>query len=348
MEMNNKKTKHLYKKNGFWFVRYKDPINKSWKGISTGLKDLEKNFNNAKIYRDEFLENLQKIEALEFKEGTIEEAFDRFKELNSNKSKSTQATYEYFFDYLKEYIDVSQPCLVITKLNSEGFISWLFKKDALEQNTKYGIQKNFVKFLNFLFEYEYLPKFFKLNKDVRIKPAVKEPIIFSNKDRKKIISELVPQEKNENFQLMIYLLMYSGLRPSDIINLTIDQIDLEKMEMRFYSSKTGNWFVRPIHNNIKDIIAKSIEGKKSERLFDYTEVKNMGKAFQRYLSDIGLDGKDYDLRTFRKDFISRSQEAGVPINVTASLVGHSNIKTTITYYTKLSSNHLKKELKKLK
>jgi integrase/recombinase XerD len=223
-----------------------------------------------------------------------------------------------------------------------------FKKDALEQNTKYGIQKNFVKFLNFLFEYEYLPKFFKLNKDVRIKPAVKEPIIFSNKDRKKIISELVPQEKNENFQLMIYLLMYSGLRPSDIINLTVDQIDLEKMEMRFYSSKTGNWFVRPIHNNIKEILAKSIEGKKSERLFDYTEVKNMGKAFQRYLSDIGLDGKDYDLRTFRKDFISRSQEAGVPINVTASLVGHSNIKTTMTYYTKLSSNHLKKELKKLK
>ena len=76
--------------------------------------------------------------------------------------------------------------------------------------------------------------------------------------------------------------------------------------------------------------------------------ENMGKAFQRYLSEIGLDGKSYDLRTFRKDFISRSQEAGVPINVTASLVGHSNIKTTMTYYTKLSSKYLKKELKKLK
>lgn len=74
----------------------------------------------------------------------------------------------------------------------------------------------------------------------------------------------------------------------------------------------------------------------------------MGKAFQRYLSEIGLDGKNYDLRTFRKDFISRSQEAGVPITVTASLVGHNNIKTTMTYYTKLSSKHLKRELQKLK
>ena len=218
----------------------------------------------------------------------------------------------------------------------------------IEQNTKYGIQKNFVKFLNFLFEYEYLPKFFRLNKDVRIKPLVKEPIIFSDEDRKKIIAELVKQEKNENFQLMIYLLMYSGLRPSDIINISVEQIDLNKMEMRFYSSKTDNWFIRPIHSKVKSILTKRIKGNKIGRIFDYSEVKNMGKAFQRYLSDIGLKGKKYDLRTFRKDFISRSQEAGVPINVTASLVGHSNIKTTMTYYTKLSSNHLKKELKKLK
>jgi len=74
----------------------------------------------------------------------------------------------------------------------------------------------------------------------------------------------------------------------------------------------------------------------------------MGKAFRRYLEDIELDDRGYDLRTFRKDFISRSQEAGVPINVTATLVGHTNIKTTMTYYTKLSSKHLKNELKKLK
>lgn len=235
----------------------------------------------------------------------------------------------------------------MNKIKSEGFLLWLSHLD-LERNTKYGIQKNFIKFLNFLFEYEYISKIFRLNKDVRVKAEVKEPIIFSDKDRKKIISELTKQEKNDNFQLMIYLLMYSGLRPSDIINLTVEQINLDKMEMRYYSSKTGNWFVRPIHENIKAILVERIKDKKSERLFDYSEVKNMGKAFQRYLSDIGIEGKAYNLRTFRKDFISRSQEAGIPINVSASLVGHSNIKTTMTYYTKLSSKLLKKELKKLK
>lgn len=73
----------------------------------------------------------------------------------------------------------------------------------------------------------------------------------------------------------------------------------------------------------------------------------MGKAFQRYLQDIGLGNKNYNLRTFRKDFISKSQEAGVPIAATALLVGRRSIKTTMAYYTKLSTNYLKKELKKV-
>ena len=346
--MNSKKAKHLYKKKGYWFIRYKDPYSKSWKGISTGLKDLDKNYNEARLYRDEFLTKLKENERLDFREGSIEEAFARMKELNSNKSQSTIKTYDYFFDYLKLYLDVKQSCIVLNKLNSEGFLSWLSKFDELEQNTKFGIQKNFIKFLNFLFEYEYIPKIFRLNKDVKVKAVVKEPIIFSDKDRKIIISELVKQKKNDNFQLMIYLLMYSGLRPSDIINVTVHQIDLDKMEIRFYSPKTGNWYIRPIHDYIKSILESRIKDKKTGRLFDYSEVKNMGKAFRRYLEDIELNGKNYNLRTFRKDFISRSQEAGVPINVTSSLVGHSSIKTTMTYYTKLSSKHLKKELKKLK
>ncbi|HSP86812.1 MAG TPA: tyrosine-type recombinase/integrase [Ignavibacteriaceae bacterium] len=142
--------------------------------------------------------------------------------------------------------------------------------------------------------------------------------------------------------------MYSGFRPSDIKNLTKNQIDLKKMEMRFYSFKTGSWYVRPIHPKLKPILKIRLSEIDAEaKLFNYTEEKNMGKALSRYLEDIGLVGKNYNLRTFRKDFISRSQEAGVPINAAASLVGHKSIKTTMTYYTKLSSNFLKNELKKV-
>jgi integrase len=74
----------------------------------------------------------------------------------------------------------------------------------------------------------------------------------------------------------------------------------------------------------------------------------MGKAFSRYIKKLNLKGKGYNLRTFRKDFISRSQDSGISISAASFLVGHSSIKTTMTYYTVLSSKHLKDELKKLK
>jgi len=346
--MNRKKVQGLYIKKMYWYIRYKDPITGKWKGISTGLLGTEKNRSEAKIRRTEFLKELNEIKVAEVTSGTIREAFLRFKALNTNRSASTIATYDYFFSYLSTFFDTAQHCTIFNKVRSEEFIIWLSNNTTLKQNTKYGIQKNFIKFLNFLFEYDYLPKTFKLNKDVRIKPKVNEPIIFSDRDRDKIITNLSSLDKNDNFTLMIYFLLYSGLRPSDIINITVEQIDLKKMTIRFYSSKTDNWFVRPIHPKIKVSLKARIESVSEGRLFDYSEAKNMGKAFQRYLEKLGLNHKGYDLRTFRKDFISRSQEANVPVNVASTLVGHKNIKTTMTYYTKLSSPHLRKELKKLK
>ncbi|MHC1738154.1 MAG: hypothetical protein AB9882_09110 [Ignavibacteriaceae bacterium] len=134
------------------------------------------------------------------------------------------------------------------------------KQKDLKQNTKFSIQKNFVKFLSFLFEYEYLPNVFIINKNVKTRPQVKEPKVFDSEDRDKILKSLKTEGKNNNFSTMVYMLMYTGLRPSDIINVNVEQVDLSKMEMRFYSSKTDNWFVRPIHEKLKEILITRLSG----------------------------------------------------------------------------------------
>jgi integrase len=237
---------------------------------------------------------------------------------------------------------------VINKRVAEDFLLWLNGLTTIQQNTKYGIQKNFVKFIRFLFEYEYVPKIFIINKDVKVRQKVNEPLIFSDADRKTILDSLILEEKNSNFRTMVMLLMYTGLRPSDIINITTDQIEIEKMEMKFYSSKTDQWFIRPIHPALKEVLTARKKEVGAGRIFEYSNIINMGKAFSRFIKVIKLSGKGYSLRTFRKDFISRCQEAGVSITTAALLVGHSNIKTTMNYYTKLSTKHLTDELSKLK
>ena len=371
--MSKSKNDYIHVNHGYWYVRYKDPVTQNWKAVSTKLKATRRNLEQAQKIRDELFLEIQKHEELEYRQGDIKFAFSHFKEINANKSEATMATYDIFYGYLVQKIKEDTPCQTINKKVAEEFLLWLSKLKHIQQNTKFGIQKNFQKFLRFLFEYEYIPRIFILNKDVKIRAKVNEPLIFSEVDRNAVldglstdlqISQLVtkkkedkhykkkrkstPYVKNSNFRTMVMVLMFTGLRPSDIINITIDQIDLEKMEIKFYSSKIDKWFIRPIHKSLKEVLASRIAEVKTGRIFEYDGVKNMGKAFSRYLEAINLSGKGYTLRTFRKDFISRCQEAGVSIATTALLVGHSNIKTTMTYYTKLSSQHLPDELSKLK
>ena len=75
-------------------------------------------------------------------------------------------------------------------------------------------------FLKFLFEYSYLPRPFIINGDVKTRMPKGEPIIFDDKDTKKILDGLTKLEKNSNFKLMVKMLMFNGLRPSDIIGIT--------------------------------------------------------------------------------------------------------------------------------
>jgi len=341
------KSNQIYPNEDLWYIRYKDPISGKWKARSTGLSAKDENLPAAEKIRDKVLNDLQELLDVDYTEGSIQDAFNEFKAKNINKSKSTIDSYNYFFGFLQQKFNVKNSCLVITKKTSEDFLLYINQLDGYSQNTKFGVVKNFSKFLKFLFEYNYIPKPFTINSDVKTRMPKGDPKIFSDADRKKILNSLGKQEKNNNFKLMVNMLMYTGLRPSDIIDITVDQVDLVKMQIKFRSSKVDKWYNRPILPNLKTILRQRIKEVKSGRLFDYAEVKNMGKAFSRYLEDIELDNKEYDLRTFRKDFISRCQEAGIAISAASMLAGHSKINTTMEYYTTLSTEFLRKELNKL-
>ena len=342
-----KQSKQIYPNGGFWYIRYRDPLSGKWKGKSTGLKATADNLPAVEKLRDRFVAELQELVDMDYTEGSIQEAFNEFKTKNSNKSTSTVGTYDYFYEFLKQKFNVKNSCLVITKKTAEDFFLYVNQLDGYKQNTKFGIVKNFSKFLKFLFEYNYIPKPFVINSDVKIRMSKGDPLIFTDEDRKSILTNFTKKKKNSNFRLMIMMLMYTGLRPSDIINITVEQVDLKKMTIRFHSPKVDKWYYRPLHSKLKVLLRRRIKEVKTGKLFEYSDVKNMGRAFSRYLVDIELDAKGYVLTTFRKDFISRSQEGGVSVNAASLLAGHSDISTTMEYYTNLSPEFLRRELNKL-
>lgn len=332
-----------------WYISFIDPATGKTRNISTKLKATKENMKKA----DEFLKKIEEYteskkrdyKGLPLRKKTIKEAFSHFKDINFDKHIKTLKGYDTFYDRFTKEFEVNQPVTIINKSSSEAWLIGI-KKLKKAKNTQYNYYKVFNKFLRFLFEYEYLP-IFMLNKDIKPKPERTEIIVFTKADNKKILETLDTKEKNSNFKTMIYLLNYTGLRPSDIVNLTVESIDLENLELSYYSQKTDQYFTVPFREKLKPILKERMNEVKSGKILNYASEKEMGKAFRRYLKDIELTGKGYNLRTFRKTFATRAFEKDIAIVSTAALLGHSNMSTTMKYYTKANRKKLADELKKL-
>lgn len=333
-----------------WYISYIDPDTGKPKTKSTGLaatKQNEKEAMRLKQEVEQFIDNRTKeLSRLLINKKTIVEAFKHFQKLNSSNAANTQYDYTSFYEKLKEKFNPTDPCTIINKLTAEDWIIHIKQKDR-QPNTIFNWYKTFNKFLNFLFEYSYIPMFM-INKKIKPRQEVKSIRVFDKGDLKEILLKLQDLEKNSNFTTMIYLLAYSGLRPSDIIYIEKDDINLDDMLLTYHSSKTNKEFIVPLFPELKPILEKRMNEIVEGRIFNYATVREMGKAFARYLSSIELNKKGYNLRTFRKSFATTAFESGIDIVSTSALLGHSNIRTTKKYYTHVARKKLSKELKKIK
>jgi len=337
----------IFVKGSMLYVSWYDKIEMKRKNKSTGLKNTRDNMKKAKIFASEFQKALDQkslsLKNLGIKKNTVGASIEHFLKINSDKHPNTIKGYEHFFEKFTQRFPREKNCTAITKLSCEDWLT-SFRKTKYQPNTLFGISKILKKYLRFLFEYNYIPMFI-LNKDVTFKPEVKDIITFTDDDITKILTGL--KNKNSNFRTTVYLLLYTGLRPSDIYNLQVENIHLETQTFEYYSPKTKSYFTIPFHPDIIPVLKERIKEVTTGRLLNYKSVKNMGKAFSRYLEDLEITSKHYNLRTFRKTFITTAHECGLDLATVAKLAGHFKITTTEKYYNRLSLKKKSAELTKI-
>lgn len=311
-----------------WYDRLKGKsLNKSLR-----MKATKENMKRAQKFADKFQKEIDKnseeLKKMKIKTDSIEYAFNHFLDINRNKHSFTKYEYQRFFTFFSSYFDPSQQCLVIDKEKSE---KWLLDIQELEysKNTIAGLAKVFKKFLKFLREYNYTPTF-AINPDTVPRPEVR-PIVFFEKAHIKPLLENL-EGKNSNFKSAISLLFWTGLRPSDILDIKVRDIDLENSSMQYYSPKTKEYLIIPIHEKLLPILKERINEVQNGNILDYSNIGNLGKAFRRYLKQIKLNTFNYDLRTFRKSFVSYAYSSGIDMVMISKLVGHKTIQTTKKYY----------------
>lgn len=324
--LKGKKVKVIYI--SYWSLQEKKNIS-----LRVGIKSDENMTKARNILKEIEKDNKEYYKTTEKKtilRSSISNIFKVFQDFHKSKSIITQKLYNYFFKYFLKYFgDI--PIFELTKLNFE---KWLLNLRSLNlsQNTIHDIATQGRHFLNFLFEYNYLTPF-RINTDVFPRAERKGIKVLPMESIKEIFRAMT--NKGLNFQIVIHLLYYTGLRPSDLYNIRMEDVNLEEMTMTYYSQKSNLTRIVPIHSGLKEILKKW----NGDPLFsDYIRIS---KSFILFRNRIGID---FSVKHFRKTFISILANMGVNQEIIRELVGHSHPDIMNRHYTKFDVETLRKYL----
>ena len=123
----------------------------------------------------------------------------------------------------------------------------------------------------------------------------------------------------KNGELITKLDITDPKTSSSVRTVPVDPVVLDELQIH------RKWHLKEMmQNNYRsDYIFTTDSG-------EFYDPKNLDRALARYYKRIGITPKP--LHTFRHTYGSRLSKCHIPIETTASLMGHSDISTTYQYY----------------
>lgn len=154
----------------------------------------------------------------------------------------------------------------------------------------------------------------------------RERLLLQNDDADPYLVEPVRSREELDAKLLYSLLLESGCRLSEVINLTVEDIDVDNMTFEvvgkgakqrqcFYGKRTAYMMQQRINLGVGRLFEDY-----GERHFRYI----LAKYFSKYQPGIHP-------HALRHTFTTRYYEAGAPMQELAGLLGHSSARTTERY-----------------
>lgn len=192
-----------------------------------------------------------------------------------------------------------------------------------------------------------LPKQRKLYNDtVNFKPIYEQ-------DRKRILKYIYNLDSdvgnNLSYQLAIFLMIETGVRSNELLNIRIDNINLS--EQAIYLDKTKNGKPRTVYFNVLSEPYIKLMLKKRKRgflLHNFIRDERFNKRTLDYLIyKIKKDLKINKLscHMFRKTFATELNKNGCPVTTIMKLLGHTTIEMTMVYL-EINDDKISKDYKK--
>jgi len=163
--------------------------------------------------------------------------------------------------------------------------------------------------------------------------------------------------KHHQYYPFVKFLFLTGVRISEAIGIRVKDIDLETGEIEISSvlarsddgltsakqrvrkeTKTDNTRFLIMNAGLRTLVTGAIAGKKPDELLFITHKGNAiddhcfsQRVWKPVLKQLGIEYRvPY---TARHTLATRAIESGMPINQVSYILGHSNVQTTLSFYT---------------
>lgn len=331
----------------YWHIQWYDTELKKTQRRTTKIPSTPENEAKAKAIANKLQKELRRKNAerkgFRIRAVTIGDSFKHLYEVNIDAHEKTTKDIERFERKFLEFFSADEPVSKINKQSAERILTEI-KKLAMKQNSIHAYGKRFSHYLNFLFEYEYIP-YFKINKKIKTKAELVPKITFKMEHFQMIFFNLY--RKSNNFITAVLLLAYTGLRSSDILSIKCENIDLENRVIRFYSPKRKRQREIGFHKDLVPILKTRMEIVGSGLLIDYKNIESLGQAITDYYKQLGIDTYEYVTRTFRKFFITYCRNTlRIDASIVEALVGHEHGTVADRHYNEITPEVMKDELLK--
>ncbi|MHA2294888.1 MAG: site-specific tyrosine recombinase/integron integrase [Candidatus Hodarchaeales archaeon] len=163
------------------------------------------------------------------------------------------------------------------------------------------------------------------------------------------VKKLLDSTENLRNRLILLLLYSTGLRVSELANLSVDDVQFDEELIKVVRGKGSKDRVVPLNINVATLLKKYIEQTTNSRRDNSAFINKYGsgltpRSIQRIVKGCkeraGLD-KKVTPHVLRHAFATHLIEGGVDIRLIQELLGHSSLSTT-QIYTHVSLSHLRK------
>ncbi len=224
----------------------------------------------------------------------------------------------------------------------------IVEKDIIRFNQEYILKKGYsATFQNQLmsalklFYQKYQNKHLDLDAIERPKRAKRLPEVLSIQE----VESLLNQVGNIKHKVLLSIIYSAGLRIGEALNLTLNDIDSQRMQIRVTQAKGQKDRYLPLSPKLLVLLTEYYKLNKPEQYL--IEGKNGGKYSQSSARAVLKQAlkktkitKKVTLHTLRHSYATHLLESGTDIRYIQELLGHNSPKTTMIY-THVSNNSLR-------